>query len=144
MEDIRRGIGNLCSFREVKSNTNRNNKLSTLGVSGSRIPSSNQAISTNSSFTLVIYQRNLNRKFKDLTTLVMKLWRNITTASNALHMLKNPGSTNTSTNSTVIANPFQWRIHVVHHHDELHPCWLHEVLSNADMLLTAHGFQNTG
>jgi len=142
VEDIRRGIISLCAPREVKTNNDINYR-NDLGVSTSMSSLSSSTQSTgnnNGTYTLVIYQRNLNRKFKDLSTLTMTLLNSITQASHALYSKLNVN--NSTNNSPSISIP--WRIHVLHHHDEMHPCMLHEVLSHADILLTSHGFQNTG
>ena len=39
---------------------------------------------------------------------------------------------------------FFLKVKVLHHHDDLHPCEIYHNLHSADILLTSHGFQNTG
>jgi hypothetical protein len=67
---------------------------------------------------LVIYQRDSSRQFVDLGGIVDSLL----------------GAT----------DPEAWDMIVLLHHEHNHPCMLHWVLKDADILLTTHGFQSTG
>ena len=90
-------------------------------------------------FSLVIYQRNLNRRFKNLNDIVEALRSNI--SSSMIHPINQKNNFDSNGNNGTKKG---WNVRVLHHHDELHPCLLYEVLNNADILLTSHGFQNTG
>ena len=73
---------------------------------------------TNKNFHFVIFQRNWNRKFRDLSKVIDQLFSKKTRK--------------------------YWSLTLVVHDDRMHPCVLQQVLSRADVLLTSHGFQNTG
>lgn len=67
------------------------------------------------SFKLVIYQRDLDRRIIGLSDLVYKL--------------------------KIMAGP-NWSFVILHHSEATEPCEYHRVLGNADIFLTSHGFQS--
>lgn len=74
-------------------------------------------------FKLVVYQRDLNRRFVDLEGILRKL---------------------TAAQSTTPQHQYAWTIKVIRHHELIHPCVYYDVLRDADFYLTTHGFQSIG
>jgi len=68
-------------------------------------------------FKLVIYDRNSNRRFLHLDAILTRLKAEL--------------------------EPHRWKIVMVTHDEGMHPCTLQNVLSDADVYLTTHGFQAT-
>jgi hypothetical protein len=85
---------------------------------------------------LLIYQRDLNRRFSDLTVLENELH-----ARNNLIIHGQPPYNNHSTNSD---GAVRWEVSVWRHSEQASPCALIQALNRADVFLTAHGFQSTG
>lgn len=76
--------------------------------------------------TLLIYQRDLNRRFVHL------------------HGIKRALQERSSLLSTSNSAKHEWDIRVMKHNEDAAPCDLFKALHSADILLTAHGFQSTG
>jgi hypothetical protein len=72
--------------------------------------------------SLVVYQRNLNRRFRNLPSILQQVMSNFSDRFDSS----------------------RWTVEIIHHHDDIDPCSLYEVFNRADILLTSHGFQNTG
>lgn len=70
-------------------------------------------------YTMVVYQRDLNRRFIHLNKVVETL------KSHTMEGVK-------------------WNIEVLRHRENMDPCALIKAFYSADILLTAHGFQSTG
>jgi hypothetical protein len=85
---------------------------------------------------LLIYQRDLNRRFTDLAVLENEL-----NARNNLIIHGQPAYRNYSTNS---GGAVRWEVSVWRHSEQASPCALIKALNRADVFLTAHGFQSTG
>jgi hypothetical protein len=85
---------------------------------------------------LLIYQRDLNRRFSDLAVLESELH-----ARNNLIIHGQPTYNNYTTNSD---GAVRWEVSVWRHSEEASPCALIKALNGADVFLTAHGFQSTG
>jgi hypothetical protein len=85
---------------------------------------------------LLIYQRDLNRRFADLATLESQLH---TRTDLIIH--GQPTYSNYSTNSD---GAVRWEVSVWRHNEQASPCALIKALNRADVFLTAHGFQSTG
>jgi hypothetical protein len=85
---------------------------------------------------LLIYQRDLNRRFSDLAVLENEL-----NARNNLIIHGQPPYSNYSTNSD---GAVRWEVSVWRHSEQASPCALIKALNRADVFLTAHGFQSTG
>jgi hypothetical protein len=85
---------------------------------------------------LLIYQRDLNRRFTDLATLESQLH---TRTDLIIH--GQPTYSNYSTNSD---GAVRWEVSVWRHSEQASPCALIKALNRADVFLTAHGFQSTG
>ena len=108
---------------------------------------------TEEQFSLVIYQRNLNRRFKHLSYIVNAINSNISSflrgnlsrrrwqvlISIALYVC-----TVCITQCFLTYMIHVSKVKVLHHHDDLHPCEVYHNLHSADILLASHGFQNTG
>jgi hypothetical protein len=85
---------------------------------------------------LLIYQRDLNRRFADLALLESELH-----ARNNLIIHGQPTYNNYTTNSD---GAVRWEVSVWRHSEQASPCALIKALNRADVFLTAHGFQSTG
>jgi hypothetical protein len=85
---------------------------------------------------LLIYQRDLNRRFTDLAALEGQLH-----TRNNLILHGQPTYSNHSTNSD---GAVRWEVSVWRHSEQASPCALIKALNRADVFLTAHGFQSTG
>jgi len=74
---------------------------------------------SSSTHTLIVYQRNDNRKFRDMEGLVEALRQQ-------LHQQQQ-----------------KWQVKAVTHSEDLQPCELYALFADCDLLLSTHGFQNT-
>ena len=72
--------------------------------------------------TLIVYQRNDNRKFRDIDGLLEALRR----------QLQKEQQQNQ-----------HWQVKAVTHSEDLQPCELYALFADCDLLLSTHGFQNT-
>ena len=129
VNNIRKGVENLCSRP------------------GSDILSRG----TEEQFSLVIYQRNLNRRFKHLSYIVNAINSNISSFLRGnLSRRRWQVLISIAPYVCIYYTMFlTYMIHmskvkVLHHHDDLHPCEVYHNLHSADILLASHGFQNTG
>jgi hypothetical protein len=72
-------------------------------------------------FKLVVYQRDTNRKFVELESILTRIF-----------------------NKMNLNQVVQWKVMIIHHTEDQHPCALHHILKDADVFLTTHGFQSMG
>jgi hypothetical protein len=85
---------------------------------------------------LLIYQRDLNRRFTDLAALEGQLH-----TRNNLIIHGQPVFSNHTTNGD---GAVRWEVSMWRHSEQASPCALIKALNRADVFLTAHGFQSTG
>jgi hypothetical protein len=109
----------------VDADNVRNTALSMCGISGTtdaalQAPAHEEDEKT---LHLVLYQRDQNRRFTSLHKIVKEL-RARNTSAHKQHA--------------------RWRVTVLKHSEQTSPCALIKALHQADILLTAHGFQSTG
>lgn len=81
-------------------------------------------------YSLVFYQRNRNRKILDLKSTLDRVLENFNSKSS------------TERNYPSI-NADQWRVTVIYHNELIHPCQLRKMVQDADVFVSAHGFQCT-
>lgn len=82
---------------------------------------------TSRKLTLLIYQRDLNRRFMHLEAI-----------RTALKERKSSFGASTGNAKR------QWDVQIFTHNENAAPCDIYKTLHSADVLLTAHGFQSTG
>ena len=85
---------------------------------------SDTASSDQQTLTLLVYQRDLTRRFTDLSLILEKI--------------------HAFAHTSVTSGKIRWDIQVLMHSELSSPCALINALRQADILLTAHGFQSTG
>ena len=107
---------------------------------------------------LVIYERDENRHIRNLeefaASLRLELDKMKQIESRSVHHASSSSSSSsTSSSSPSSSSPlskgisplhFNWNLQVLYHSDDMHPCLLHAVLEQTDVLITPHGFQATG
>lgn len=93
---------------------------------------------------LLVYQRDLNRRFLDLEAVQAELSARNLIIHAAAKEAERRNSRGGSGSINIGNSGVRWEVTVLKHSEQMDPCVLIKALNQADVFLTAHGFQSTG
>jgi hypothetical protein len=111
-------------------------------------------VSKSKKMNIMIYQRDNTRRLRNLSKLIKYIKYMCLDRVNTIGLekkgdgrefsqyhdiLRTPCGSDSYTNSSIFS--YLSSVHILHHHENNHPCYIYQSFNQADIVITSHGFQ---